>query len=36
MVSSLKGTHLKRQAQKCDIMTYETRLKSNIKGTVLA
>lgn len=32
MLSALKGTHLKGQAQKCNTMTYETRCKSSVKG----
>lgn len=36
MLSALKGTHRKGQAQKCNTMTYETRLRLNIKGALLA
>lgn len=32
MLSAIKGTYLKWQVQKCNTMTYEIRLESNIKG----
>lgn len=32
MLSAIKGTYFKWQVQKCNAVTYEIRLKSNIKG----